>query len=175
MLARVPRDTWIGLAGIASAALYWSAADAIPISPLDGVVNAGAMPKALAWALGALGALLVMRSVAVELMTAAAVHRAAGPSESAVDEDGEPTASWREHGRAAGVAVFALAYVLALPVFGYAVSVAVLVAVVSLYGGATLDWRVPAVGAGAAIIYYAVFVLLLGIPLPPGFWPGLFG
>jgi hypothetical protein len=175
MLARVPRDTWIGLTGIVAAVLYWGAADGIPISPLDGVVNAGAMPKALAWALGALGALLVVRSVAVELMTAAAVRNAVRASGAAVDEDGEPKASWREHARAAGVAAFALAYIVALPVLGYAVSVAVLVAVVSFYGGATLDWRVPAVGAGAAIIYYAVFVLLLGIPLPPGFWPGLFG
>lgn len=174
MLARIPRDAWIGVAGIAAAILYWGAADAIPISPLDGVVNAGAMPKALAWALGGLGALLVVRAVAVEVMATAALKQArvaAAPT----DGDGEPEASWHEHLRAAGVAAFALAYILALPVAGYALSVAVLVAVVSLYGGAARDWRVLAVGVGAAAVYYAVFVLLLGIPLPPGLWSGLFG
>jgi hypothetical protein len=29
------------------------------------------------------------------------------------------------------------------------------------------------VAAGLALFYYLIFVRLLGIPLPPGIWPGV--
>ena len=172
MLARVPRDVWIGLAMLVAAVLYWRMADGIPISPLDGVVNAGAMPKALAWALGALAVLLIVRALSVEFMAASARAKPAAAGDGASDE-GEGRASLAEHLKALGIPAFALGYILLLPVLGYAVSVALLVGLVSLYGGARLDWRIPAVGAGAAACFYIVFVLLLGIPLPAGFWPSL--
>ena len=171
MLARVPRDVWIGLGVLAAAVLYWRTADIIPISPLDGVVNAGAMPKALAWALGALAVLLIVRALSVEVMAAAQAGRVADGADDA-EADAKPV-SLREHLKAMGIAALALAYILALPRLGYVVSVALLVSAASVYGGARLDWRVPATAVGAAAAFYLIFVVLLGIPLPAGFWPTL--
>jgi hypothetical protein len=170
-LARVPRDVWIGLVVLVAAVTYWRYADAIPISPLDGVVNAAAMPKVLAWGLGGLAVLLILRAVSVEVMAAQAV-RAAGPrSRGAASED--VPASLRDHLKALGMAGFALCYVLLLPYLGYALSVALVVGCVSLYIGAPRDWKIPAVAVGAAVVFYLIFVVLLGIPQPPGLWPAL--
>jgi hypothetical protein len=48
---------------LAGSALYWREADSIPISPLDGEVNAAAVPKMLATILGVLAVLLVIKTL----------------------------------------------------------------------------------------------------------------
>src|SRR3546814_151489 len=60
------RDTWIGVVFLAFAIVYWIAADGIRISPLDGPVTAAGLPKSLAYALGTLAVLLILRSLALK-------------------------------------------------------------------------------------------------------------
>jgi cell division protein FtsW (lipid II flippase) len=136
------------------------------------VVNAAAMPKALAWGLGALALLLILRALTVEVMAAQAARAMAGSTKRETASE-EAAFSLRDHLKALGLAGFALAYVLLLPYLGYAVSVALVVGCVSLYIGAPRDWKIPAVAVGAAAVFYLIFVVVLGIPQPPGFWPSL--
>jgi hypothetical protein len=62
-----------------------------------------------------------------------------------------------------------------LPFLGYIVSVALMLAAVMLYQGLPFSRRTGLVAAGGALFLYGLFGLLLGIPVPMGFWVALFG
>lgn len=168
---RIPRDVWIGLASLVLAGLYWGQTQRIPVSPLDGVVNAKAMPHALALALALFSLLLVARALLVEWMTVRAAH-AAGTVPAPIEEEGKRF-GWAQHAKAAGVLVLGLAYLIALPWIGYLLSMAVLVTVVAIYIGARASLYTVAVGVGVAVTFYMLFVWLLDIPMPAGMWPRL--
>ena len=74
---RIPRDVWIGLAALALGAWYWRAAGDIPISPLDGIVNATVLPHMLGIAMMLFSVLLILRAVlAGDVAGARAAHLA---------------------------------------------------------------------------------------------------
>lgn len=171
---QVPRDVWIGLAAFVLGAWYWRAAGDIPISPLDGVVNATVFPHMLGIAMMLFSALLVMRAVLVEVMYLRAVRRAAGPVADRPEQDGQYF-NLRQHLKAAGIVVIGIVYLLILPTLGYVPSVALLIAAVSVYIGARAGFYTLGVALGVGIIFYLLFVWLLDIPLPSGIWPTLFG
>jgi len=173
---------WVGFGAIAGAGLYWRVANRIPISPLDGVVNAAMMPKTLAMVLAGLGLALVLRAGILAVLNARALRRATSGAEAPVaamagkaadDDDSQPTR--RENLRAAGMLMFGLAFLLVVPVLGYAVSVALLVGGVSAFMGTRPGWKLAGISAAAAVTFHIIFVELLSIPLPPGIWPNLFG
>lgn len=176
MLSRVPRDIWIGLVALVVAALYWWGADGIPISPLDGAVNAAAMPQALAYALAGLAVVLILRAISIQLMTRRAIQQAAPEPAEAVreGEESETPPSRFKHLRAMGMLAIGLVYLLLIPYLGYLVSVALLVFAVSLYMKAPLSRKTLAVAVGSGVFFYFMFVRFLDIPLPPGFWPSVF-
>lgn len=171
------RDVWIGLVLFAFSILYWLEADTIRISPLDGPVNASGMPKMLAYALGGLALVLVVRSLSLHLM-ARSIARTAGPAvptqSDDVREDNGHGPMWR-HMRAIGMIAIGIGYLLVVPYLGYALSIMGLVTGVALYNGARLDMKTAAVAVGGGIFFYLLFVLFLDIPLPPGVWPSLIG
>lgn len=176
---RIPRDVWIGLAAVVLAGVYWYGADQIPISPLDGAVNAAAMPKALAYALGGLAVLLIVRALAIDAITrrATAAAGAAPPAAPARTDaqDGEDAVSRRKrHLRAGGMLAIGVLYLIAVPYLGYMLSIALLVFAVATYMQARPDRRLLLLSAGIAVFFYLLFVRFLNIPLPPGFWPSLF-
>lgn len=176
----VPRDVWIGLATLALAGIYWYGADQIPISPLDGAVNAAAMPKALAYALGGLAIILILRAVIIEVITRRATETTADgarqrPSAGAEDGGTEDAVVRRSrHLRAAGMLGIGILYLIAVPYLGYMLSIALLVFAVATYMKARPDRKLLLLSAGIALFFYLLFVRFLGIPLPPGFWPSLF-
>lgn len=172
---KTPRDVWIGLATLVFAGLYWRAADGIPISPLDGIVNAGAMPKALATAMIVMSLLLILRAVLTEVMYVRAARRAAGPPAERPEDEEFKKFTVPQHMKAFGVLVIGIAYLLVLPTLGYFVSATLLITVMSVYIGAKAGAYTLAVAVGVALSFYLLFVRLLDIPLPPGFWPMLFG
>lgn len=172
---KIPRDVWIGMATLVFAGLYWRAADGIPISPLDGIVNAGAMPKALATAMMIFSLLLILRAVMTEVMYVRAARRAAGPPAERPENEDFDKFSMSQHLKAFGVVVIGIAYLLVLPWLGYIVSATLLIAVMSIYIGAKAGAYTLAVAIGVAFSFYLLFVRLLDIPLPPGFWPALLG
>jgi putative tricarboxylic transport membrane protein len=171
---QIPKDAWIGLGFLALAGAYWVKAGQIPISPLDGVVNAAAMPKLFATALMIFSALLVLRAVVIEALFVRAARQANLAQAPKRESDGIKFTP-REHLRAVGVLLFGLMYLILLPYLGYALAVSILIAGLAVYMGTKPAPMVLAVAGAAAVIFYVLFVRILAIPLPAGFWPRLMG
>lgn len=171
------RDIWTGLVMLATALAYWLAADAIRISPLDGPVGASGLPKTLAYALGALAVLLIIRASLIgRRPSAPAAVEAEAAGAAAPDDmtDGGPTPVAR-HLKATGMLAIGVGYLLIVPWAGYAISVGLLLLAVGLYVGAAPGPRILAFAALGAGFFYLLFVRFLGIPLPSGAWPSVFG
>lgn len=156
----MPRDTAIALGLIALAGLYWLGADQIRVSRLEGIVGAQAVPKGLAVSLAILAVLLI----AQDLLRA---RRAAGVPA------GEEVDGSRAHLRAGGMLLIGMGYLAVVGTVGYLPAVVGLVLATALYLGESPSARLALVAVGLALLYYLTFVRLLGIPLPPGIWPGL--
>ncbi|AZQ67127.1 hypothetical protein EF888_08275 [Silicimonas algicola] len=171
---RVPRDVWIGLAALALGGWYWRAAGDIPISPLDGIVNAAALPRSLAIAMMGFSVLLILRALAIEAMYLRAARRVEGAASSRPKLDGMEF-SLSQHLKAAGVVAIGIVFLLVLPLLGYLLSVLLLVFVMSAYIGARAGVYTLGVSAMLAVAYYLLFVRFLDIPLPAGIWPSLIG
>jgi putative tricarboxylic transport membrane protein len=155
------KDGWSGIVLLVLAAAYYWASGAIPNSTLEDEVGAVGLPHALAGALALLGLILLVRAV-----------RSARTSVAGGDEDGERDAKFP---RAIGFLAFGAAYVLMLPYVGYLAGVALLIGAVALYEGAPRRWTIPAAAIGGAVLYWAVFVKLLGVNQPVGtLFQGLF-
>lgn len=170
---KVPKDVWIGLILLAVTAFYWRTANTIPISPLDGVVNAAAVPKALAMVMAAFCVILIARALAIEWMFVRAARAAAGATAPQRLAGGERDATLRDHLRAAGILVIGAGYLLILPYLGYLPSMILLVATVAVFIGSRASLYTLGVATATSVVFYLLFVQLLDIPLPPGIWPSL--
>jgi hypothetical protein len=161
----MPRDAVVGAVILAVAIIYWHAAGTIRRSSLDDSIGAAGVPNALAVVLGCLAVLLILRGLVLST-------RQAPRNVEAVDE-ARPDEAPRAHIRALGMLVLGVLYLLIVPVLGYAVSVALLLAAVALYNyrKATLELALFAVCGSAG--FYLLFVKILGIPLPAGIWPNI--
>jgi hypothetical protein len=73
------------------------------------------------------------------------------------------------HIRAAGLMGILVAYLLAVPVAGYVLSVAGLIAAVAVYAGGRFGVVLVATAAIGAVAFWLMFKLLLGVPMPTGF------
>src|SRR5215208_5039687 len=144
------KDLLSGLVLLLIAALYHRATGAIADSTLSDEVGATGLPRVLAYALAGLGLLLVARSLV-------ATRRASDPD----SQDARLP-------RAVGLLLFGAAYVAVLPFLGYLVSVALLIAAVTLFERAERPWAAPIVAIGGAALYWAIFVKLLGVRQPVG-------
>jgi putative tricarboxylic transport membrane protein len=155
------RDSAVAAGLIVLAGLYWLGADQIRVSRLEGVIGAQAVPKGLAVCLAALSVLLI----AQDLWRT----RRAG---AAGVEAGEVSGSYA-HLRAAGMLLIGVGYLTLIGTIGYVPAVALLVMTTALYLGQSLSTKLVVVAVGLALFYDLMFVRLLGIPLPPGIWPGV--
>lgn len=162
---RIPQDSIIGAVMLSVAVLFWLEADKIRISPLDGPVGASGLPKTLAWALGVLAVVLIVRSVALALLARKKVVAVEQPA-AAID--------WRRHVRAIGMLAIGVGYLLILNHVGYIAAIAGLLLAVSLYIGAKPSVRTFVFVLVGAVFFYLLFVRFLGIRLPPGIVEGLF-
>ena len=156
------RDTGIALGLIALAGLYWLGADQIRVSRLEGIVGAQAVPKGLAVSLAILSVLLIAQDL---LRTRRA---AAGTRGDEADASGS-----HAHLRAAGMLLIGIGYLAVVGTIGYLPAVVLLVLATAIYLGQSLSARLVLIAVGLAVLYYLIFVRLLGIPLPPGIWPGV--
>lgn len=172
---RFPRDVWIGLLFIIVTVFYWRSANTIPISPLDGVVNAAAMPKALSVAMFAFCTILIVRALAIEWLFVRAARAAGAKADPQRAEAGEKDGTLRDHLRAGGMLALGVGYLLILPFLGYVVSMILFVTAVSLFIGSKSIPYTLGVGTATAAVFYLLFVQLLDIPLPAGIWPSLIG
>jgi putative tricarboxylic transport membrane protein len=160
----VSRDTGVALGLLVLAGLYWLGADQIKVSRLEGIVGAQAVPKGLAASLAILAAVLI----AQDLWRARRAVVAAAPADK---EEGRTDAHWR----AAGMLLIGIGYLLIVGIVGYVPAVALLLLASARFMGRAWSIELVLIAVGGALVYYLLFVRLLGIPLPPGIWPGLVG
>ena len=154
------RDTWIGLVMLIVATVYWFEAGKIRVSPLDDGIGAAGLPKALAYALGALAIILILRTVIGAFM----FHQ---PVTSSPSEQTEKT-NWTPHIRAVGMLAIGIGYLLLVAWLGYIITVAALLFFVALYIGADLNLHTVMVAVIGSVAFHLLFVEFLGIPLPSG-------
>ena len=81
----------------------------------------------------------------------------------------------RKLGGAAGMLAIGIGYIAAVTIVGYMISIAAVIACVALYQGERVGWRVARIAIGGGMAFWIFFDRLLGVDLPPGFWPALWG
>ncbi len=156
------RDVAVGLGLLALAGLYWLGADQIRVSVLEGGIGAQGVPKALAVTLAVLTALMIAQAAWQH-------YRAPAPLRERVAD----AAAARKHLRALGMLAIGVAYLVLVSIIGYVLAVALLMLATAVYIGRPLSARLAGIAATGAVLYYLLFVIFLGIPLPAGIWPGL--
>ncbi|HEV7260201.1 MAG TPA: tripartite tricarboxylate transporter TctB family protein [Bosea sp. (in: a-proteobacteria)] len=156
-----PKDLAGGITVLAIAALYYWATAGIAESTLSDEVGAGGLPRILAITLAGLGLVLTLRAIRAGALVPA------GKPEAEPTDDDEPRATLP---RALGFLAFGAAYVALVPVIGYLPGVALLIGAVALYEGAPPNWRTVAIAIGGAVLYWAIFVRLLGVRQPTGWF-----
>jgi hypothetical protein len=66
-----------------------------------------------------------------------------------------------------------MGYLVVVNTIGYVPAVALLLLATARFMGRPWSAELILLGIGGALLYYLLFVRLLGIPLPPGIWPGV--
>jgi putative tricarboxylic transport membrane protein len=145
----VGRDMICGAAGLAVALAYYALADALPVSLLSDEIGADGLPKSLAIGLAVCSALLLGRAALTHGTEAVAFKLLT-------------------HMRALGVIVLGALYAALAPLIGYGPAVALLIAATALYFGTALNARLILVAAAGAAVFWAMFVHMLGVPMPAG-------
>jgi putative tricarboxylic transport membrane protein len=147
----VSRDGALGLGGLVLAGAYYLMAADVPESQLADAVGPQGLPKIYAAVLTGLSLILVARSF----------------SSKSDDQKAPPLL------RPAGLLAFGAVYLAIVPFLGYVVSIAGLIAVTTWYQGGIFNRRIFLVSVGGAVVFWLMFVRLLGVPHPPGIWPSL--
>lgn len=160
------KDLAGGFVLLAIAAAYWWAIGDIADSTLADEVGAAGLPRILAVLLAGFGLVLVARAMLAGALNFGRAPRPV-PAAAASSDDREPMA---ELPRALAFLAFGAAYIAVLPVIGYLPAVALLIAAVAVFEGARPSWRTGLVALGGAVLYWAVFVRLLGVRQPPGWF-----
>ncbi len=156
------KDVVFGSATLAISAIYYSRATAIPTSQLADAIGPQGLPKAYAILLAALSLMVIGGSVARRgdaqpREAAAAARRAPRP------------VLWR----VAGMLAIGALYILLAPWLGYTLSIAGLILATTYYQGGSINRRVAIVAASGALFFWLLFVVLMRIPQPRGWWPSL--
>jgi hypothetical protein len=165
-----------GVAAILIGAGYLTMALRLRESALADAVGPAGFPKLLAGSMMVLGIILCVQSLLAKRARRASAPVAAGgqiPEDEDLDADARRS-GWIGTRRAAGMLALGIAYLIIVPYLGYVPSIALLIVAAALYQGAAWSWRLPAVAAAGAVVYWLVFVQLLGIPLPAGLIAGYF-
>jgi hypothetical protein len=145
----VNRDLAFGASGAAIALGYGGWAAAIPESALADAVGPAGLPIAYAAVLLLLSIILIVRALRLP------PH--------------EPPAAFHT-GRVGGMLAFGVAYVVLAPWLGYVVTLAGLILATTWYQSGGVTRTAVLVAVAGAIVFWLVFVALLGIPQPPGIW-----
>lgn len=154
------RDAALGAITLGLAAGYYAMASAIPESLIADAVGPARLPKTYAAMLAGLSVILIAKSL---------VRRRLASGESNARDGRDSTRAWRP----AGLLAIGVVYILIVPWLGYVLSIAALLLATTYFQGGVLNRRVAAVAGVGALLFWALFVLLLRIPQPSGFWPGL--
>ncbi len=173
------KDLALGSATIALAAGYYAMAAAIPPTLLSDGVGPQRLPKTYAVLLAGLSLVLIVRSLSARIDTNRQVYtprRCAGCPEQQSKgrtRPALPEIDRRTLWRVTGMLLIGMIYVVAVPWLGYVLSLAGLIMATTYYQGGVVNRQVLVVAVSGAIFFWILFVLVLGIPQPPGLWPSL--
>jgi len=156
-----------------SAGYYWMAA-AIPRSQLADAVGPQGLPRTYAVLLGVLSLALIVKSLRARAQTSRASDDSrspvSGPRSSVLRS---PSPLWR----VAGMLAIGIVYILVAPWLGYLPSIAALILATTYYQGGAIKGQAATVAAVVAlcggILFWLLFVVLMRVPQPPGWWPPL--
>lgn len=148
---------------LALAVPFYLTADAIPTSLLSDEVGPGGLPKTYAMILAGLSLILMGQSVV----------RQRRASSRAAWEAGMVKIERSQFYRAGGMLAIGYFYVLVVPYLGYVPTIAVLIAATTYYQGGAMTRQVGIIALCGAVFFWVLFVYVLRIPQPPGFWPQL--
>jgi putative tricarboxylic transport membrane protein len=137
---------------LAVAGLYYAATVRIPVSTLGGEVGPHVFPTVLAMLLGIVGISLALRA-----LFARRVARA---------KDGETSENEAAPLRALGLLAIGALYIPFAWGLGYVPALFLLIAGVALYEKAAPSWRMAAIALGGAVLFWLLFVALLGVRQP---------
>jgi len=162
---RFNRDVASGVVLLALAAAYHVATRQIPHSSLSDEVGADGLPHLLTALLALLGALIALRGVFGRGLLA---RRPASPAAPApADDDAHQSTPLR----ALGFLALGVGYMLVAPLVGYPAAAALLIGSVALYEGMAPSWRLVAVACAGGLLFWLLFVVLLGVEQPTSrFW-----
>lgn len=149
------RDFALGCLMLAVAGGYYAAATLIPESQLADAVGPQGLPRIYAVALAGLSLILIAQSLR------SGVPPAPRPLPPVL-------------ARVAGMLVIGVVYIIAAPWIGYIPSIAALILVTIYYQGGAINRRAALVSVSGAVFFWLLFVFVLGIPQPAGFWASLF-
>jgi hypothetical protein len=156
------KDLAGGIAVLVIAGVYYWAIGDVAESTLSDDVGATGLPRILAFVLAGFGVILVARAIMAGALVPAAKPAAAVPA-----QDDDPIAPLP---RALGFLGFGAAYVVLVPIIGYPPAVALLIGAIALFEGAAPNWKTAAIAVGGAAGYWAIFVKLLGVHQPSGWF-----
>jgi hypothetical protein len=159
----VNRDVALGGVALALAVVYYLMARAIPPSFLADAVGPQGLPQVYAFVLGGLSILLIVKSLG----------REKGFSRTPSEKTPDPFSA-RNVWRVAGLLGIGAVYVAIVSWLGYTISLAVLMVATTYYQGGGVNRRSVVIAVSGAIALWLLFVVLLGIQQPPGFWPVFF-
>jgi putative tricarboxylic transport membrane protein len=177
MIAKLGRDTWIGLVTIAVAALYLAQIDSIHVRAADAAgVGPRSYPTVLGWALLATGVALLVTSVAAARRTSVEP-----PAAQDVPPSDSPSVRQRRLLQCVALAGLTVAYLVALEPLGFVISTVPYIAGAMIVVDAGAHYRglrlaVPVVtGVVFSLILHAMFDGALGVPLPAGLFDPSWG
>jgi hypothetical protein len=183
----VNRDLAFGVAGVVVAAGYYWLAASIPDSALADAVGPQGLPIAYAAVLLLLSLILIARALrTVRLDALAQGERNSEPGTSAhgpriptpgpriPDAGSRLTDPGFRLRRVAGMLAIGVVYIVVVPWLGYVPTLAGLILVTTWYQSEFVTRTTALVAIAGAIVFWLVFVALLGIPQPPGIWAGSF-
>jgi hypothetical protein len=167
------RDLGLGSATLALAIGYYLLTAQIPESQLADAVGPQGLPRIYAYVLGGLSLILIVKSArdwGFGIRNSSIESRNSAPPS---PEPRVPSPQSRLL-RALGVIAIGAVYIVAVPWLGYIVSLAALIGATTYYQGGGANRRVAIVSISGALLFWLLFVAVLGIQHPAGLWPSLF-
>lgn len=131
---------------------YYQMATSVPLSQLADAIGPQGLPKVYGLILAALSLILIVNALRV-------------PSESRTPEHRSRSF------RALGMLAIGVAYVVLAPWLGYLLAISALMLATTYYQGGTVGRHAALVALGGGVFFWLLFVVLMGIPQPPGFFP----
>ena len=163
------RDLVFGGTTLALSVGYYWMATAIPRSRLADAVGPQGLPRAYAVLLGLLSLALIVKA----LRKHASARSASESRPSALNPGGPvpspPSSLWR----VAGMLAIGIVYILVAPWLGYLPSIAALILATTYYQGGAVNRQVAVVALSGGVALWLLFVVLMRVAQPSGWWPPL--